>query len=189
MTAERPTPLPPFAADWVGGDIQGLHDLATMMYGYLPEIADVTAALDREVAQLTGGDPAWHGPAAAAFTAAWRRDAGAAQELAAVITQAARVIDDLAVELALIEKALEEEAHTAARYGVTIGTGGQPPLPPDGPPGNAERPSERHWARAYRQAYGKAKADAQHARTQAAGRLRDLYATVVSIPEPWPPRR
>jgi uncharacterized protein YukE len=185
MTAEPSAPLPTFAAEWVGGDIRGLHALATTMYEYLPEIAGVTTVLDQEVSQLTGGEPGWHGPAADAFTAAWRRDADSAKALAAVIGQAARVIGGLAVELAVIEKALEEEAHTAARYGVRIGTDGRPPpLPYAGPPDSAAEASERHWARAYRQAYEQAMADARRARTQAAGRLRELYVTTVAAPEP-----
>lgn len=189
MTAEPSAPLPTFAAEWVGGDIRGLHALAATMYEYLPEIAGVTTVLHQEVSLLTGGEPGWHGSAAEAFTAAWRRDADAAEALAAVIGQTARVIGDLAVELAVIEKALEEEAHTAARYGVKIGTDGRPPPRPGGPLRRAAEASERHWARAYRQAYEQAMADAQQARKQAAGRLRDLLIGSSMNPSwEWGPR-
>jgi hypothetical protein len=170
--------LASFAEEWVGGDIRALHALATTLYGYLPRIAGVTTALNQEVAQLTGGDHGWRGPAASAFTAAWRRDAAAADTLAVAIAQTAAVVDGLAVRLATIEKALEEQAYTAARYGVTIGAGGRPPPVPGGPPAGAAAASERHWARAYRQAYEQALADARQARQQAAITLRSLYAAI-----------
>ena len=36
------SPLASFAAQWIGGDIHGLHSLAATLYGYLPEITGVT---------------------------------------------------------------------------------------------------------------------------------------------------
>jgi len=169
--------LASFAEEWVGGDIRGLHALATTLYGYLPEMTGITAALDREVSGLAAGH-GWQGPAASAFTAAWRRDAVAVDALAVAIARTAAVVDALAVRLATIEKALEEEAHTAARYGVAIGTDGRPPPEPGGPPASSAQASERHWARAYRQAYQRAMTDARQARQQAASMLRDLHATI-----------
>jgi uncharacterized protein YukE len=181
MTAkESASPLASFASQWVGADIRGLHALAATLYGYRPEIAGVTTTLNQEVSQLTGGGQGWRGPAASAFSAAWRRDADAVEALALVIGQTADVVDDLAVELAMIEKTLEDDAYIAARYGVRIGADGRPPPVP----GDAATASEQHWARTYRQAYDRAIADAQQARDQAAGRLRDLYATTVPGREP-----
>lgn len=178
MTAEPfASVLASYTEEWVGGDIRGLHALATTLYGYLPEMTGITAALDREVSDLTGGH-GWRGPAASAFTTAWRRDAVAVDALAVAIARTAAVIDGLAVRLATIEKALEEEAHTAARYGVAIGTDGRPPPEPAGPPASSAQASERHWARAYRQAYRRAMTDARQARRQAASTLRDLYASI-----------
>lgn len=190
MTAEgSASPLASFAAQWIGGDIHGLHSLAATLYGYLPEITGVTTTLNQEVSQLTGGDQGWRGPAASAFSHAWRRDGAAAEALALVTGQTADVVDDLAVRLAMIEKTLEDEAYVAARYGVRIGVDGRPPPVPGGPPGDAATASEQHraykyWARTYRQAYDRAIADAQQARDQAAGRLRDLYATTAPGREP-----
>jgi len=192
MTAKgSASPLASFAAQWVGADIRGLHALAATLYGYLPEITGVTATLSQEVSQLSQG---WRGPAASAFSAAWSRDAAAAEALAVVIGQTADVLDDLAVRLATIEKTLEEQAYVAARYGVRIGADGRPPPVPGGPPGDAATASERHrverhrvdkyWARTYRQAYDRAIADARQARDQAAGRLRDLCATAAPGREP-----
>lgn len=172
------SPLTSFAAQWIGADIRGLHALAATLYGYLPEITGVTTTLNQEVSQLTGSDQGWRGPAASAFSAAWRRDAAAVEALALVIGQTADVVDDLAVRLATIEKTLEDEAYVAARYGVRIGADGRPPPVPGGPPGDAATATERHcvnkyWARTYRQAYDRAIADAQQARDQAAGHLWD----------------
>jgi hypothetical protein len=184
--------LAPFAADWVGGDVGALRTLATTLYGFVPEITDITMALDEQVAQLTGGDQGWLGPAAAAFGVAWHRDSVAADALAVLIGRAASIIDALAVALATIENALEEQAHAAARYGVKIGTDGRPPPvfagPPAGPPADpaasAAAASERHWALSYRQEYEQARADAQQARQHAARKLMDLC---TKIEPPGPP--
>jgi len=182
MTAKgSASPLASFAAQWIGADIRGLHVLADTLYGYGPEITGVTTTLNQEVSQLTGGGQGWRGPAASAFSAAWCQDAAAVEALALVIGQAADVVDDLAVGLAMIEKMLEDEAYVAARYGVRIGADGRPPPGPGGPPGDATTASEQHWARTYRQAYDRAIADAQQARDQAAGRLRVLYATTAPL--------
>jgi uncharacterized protein YukE len=118
MTGPRSTsPLASFAADWTGADIRRLHDLAATLYGYLPGITGVTTALNHEVAQLTGGDQGWRGPAASAFAAAWQRDAAAVEALAQVMAWTADITDDLAAELATIERTLEEAAqHGAPTY-------------------------------------------------------------------------
>jgi hypothetical protein len=179
--------LAPFAADWVGGDIGGLRTLATTLYGFVPEITDITKALDEQVAQLTGGDQGWLGPAAAAFSAAWHRDSVTADALAVLIGRAAIIVDALAVELATIENTLEEQAHAAARYGVKIGTDGRPPPasadPAADPAAGAAAASERHWALSYRQEYEQARADARQARQHAARQLMDL-CTEIEPPRP-----
>jgi uncharacterized protein YukE len=172
--------LASFAEEWVGGDIRGLHALATTLYGYLPQITGVITALTQETSRLTGGEHGWRGPAASAFTAAWRRDAVTVETLAVAIAQTAAVIDGLAVKLATIEKALEEQAYTAARYGVTIGTDGRRGTAAGGP-ASAAAASEHYWARAYRQAYGQAMTDARQARQQAASMLRDMYAAIEGV--------
>ena len=115
MTGPRSrSPLASFAADWTGADIRRLHDLAATLYGYLPGITGVTTALNHEVAQLTGGDQGWRGPAASAFAAAWQRDAAAVEALAQVMAWTADITDDLAAELATIERTLEDAAQDGA---------------------------------------------------------------------------
>jgi hypothetical protein len=116
-------------------------------------------------------------PALPSFAADWvGADIRRLHALAATLTgQTADVIADLAVKLATIEQALEEQAYVASRYGIMIGVDGMPP--PE--PGAAAGASERHWARAYRQAHDQAMADARQARDRAAARLRELRAFVV----------
>jgi hypothetical protein len=86
----------------------------------------------------------------------------------------------LGLETALRQavRALDEQAHTASRYGVKIGTDGRPPPVLAGSPADAAAASERHWALAYRQAFEQAVADARQARRHAASQLTDLCATI-----------
>jgi hypothetical protein len=159
--------LATLVADWVDGDIHGLQALANSLYHHAFQVTDVMAALDRQVTQLA--------PARSQFASSWRRDSATAEALAAVIVQTAAVIEGLAAELAAIEKALKEEAYVASRYGVRIGTDGQPPPVPSGPDADV---SERHWMLAYKLAHERAIEDAQEARRQAARRLTHLYEQI-----------
>ncbi len=170
--------LAPFAKDWVGGDISGWQALATTLYGYEPDITGTVTALNGQVSQLTAGGEGRPGPAASAFTTAWRRDSITADALAAVIGQTASIVDRLAAELAMIENALQEEAYAASRYGVKIGTDGRPPPVSAGPPADPAAASEQHWALTYQQVHEQAMADARQARQQAASQLMDLYAMI-----------
>lgn len=102
----------------------------------------------------------------------------AAEAAAVMVVQAASILDELAAELAAIHDALDEQAHSAARYGVKIGTDGRPPPVLAGPPADAAAASERHWAVAYQQAFEQAMAEARQARQHAASQLRDLAARI-----------
>lgn len=164
LISSRPL-LAASAGDWLdGGDVGGLRSLAVTLYGCVPVITDgPQAGGDRQVSQLT--DPA--------------------DSLAGVICRAASIIDDLAAGLTRIENDLEDQAHTAARYGVRIGTDRRPPpavAVPSAGPGPA---SEQHWTLTYQRAYAQATADAQRARQQAARQLADLHATLAP-PRPSP---
>ncbi len=119
MRQRSASPPAAFAEDWIDGDIHGLQALASALYGHAFQITDVMSVLDQQVSRLA--------PAGSMFASSWRRDSITAEALATVVVQAAAIIDGLAVELAAIENALEEEAYVASRYGVTIGTDGQPP--------------------------------------------------------------
>jgi hypothetical protein len=173
MTA---SPLAASAEDWLDGDIHGLQALAGALYGHAFQITDVMAVLDQQVSRLTGRG--W--PAGSMFASSWRRASATAQALAAVIVQTAAIVDGLAAELAVIENALEEEAYIASRYGVKIGTDGQPPPVPTGPQADL---SERHWIVAYKLAHERAMADAQQACCHAGRQLTHLYEQ-IKAPRP-----
>ena len=117
--AKSPSALAPFSHDWIGGDIHGLSAYAGTLYGYVPEINDVSAALDGKVKQIVGA-AGWQGSAAAAFTKAWDHDAEGATALATVTSSTGNIVDWLAVTLSKIESALEQAAGQAAGQGVPI---------------------------------------------------------------------
>jgi hypothetical protein len=98
--------------------------------------------------------------------------------LATVIGRAAGIVNGLAAELAEIQNALEQEAHTASRYGVKIGIDGQPPPVLAGLQADAAARSEQHWALTYQKVFEQARAEARRARQRAASQLMDLSATI-----------
>ena len=141
------------AEDWVGRDIGGLHALASALFGF-----------------------------AAEMSAARHQDPVTAEALATVIGQTASILDGLAVDLAMIQSALQDEAYVASRYGVTIGTDGRPPPVSVRPAADATAASAQHWALAYRQFYEQAMARAQQARQRAATQLTVLFAQLEPSP-------
>ena len=148
------------AADWLGnGGLDGVRVLAAALYGCVPAIAAGVHAPDKQPGQA--------------------KDVGPTGPLAAVVYQAASVVDDLAAELTRIDGALDEQAHIAARYGARIGVDRRPPPAFAGPPADSGTASEQHWTLAYHEAYAQATADAYRARQQAARRLAELHATLA----------
>src|SRR5437868_3487249 len=116
----------PFTYQWIGGDIHGLSAYAGTMYGYLPKIADTVNALDSKVSQIVT-DAGWQGSAASAFTTNWEKVAAETNSVGLVIINAGTIVDQLAVDLAKIENALEKAAATAGGHGIQVGANGQPP--------------------------------------------------------------
>jgi hypothetical protein len=148
------------AADWLGGGgLAGVRALAAALYGCVPVIAAGPHAPDKQAGQARDSDPT--GP------------------LAAVVYQAADVVDNLGTELARIDGELDDQAHTASRYGVRIGIDLRPPPAFAGPPADSGTASEQHWTLAYQEAYAQAMADAHRARQEAARRLAELHATLA----------
>lgn len=170
--AKTPSALAPFSYDWIGGDIHGLSAYAGTLYGYVPEINDVAAALDGKVKQIVGA-AGWQGSAAAAFTKAWDHDAQGASALATVISATGSIVDWLAVTLSKIESALEQAADQAAGHGVPIGPDGQPP--------NAclANPTAESWRASYQGFYGRCMIDAVNARNQAAAALQGIGDAIL----------
>jgi uncharacterized protein YukE len=170
--AKSPSALAPFSHDWIGGDIHGLSAYAGTLYGYVPEINDVSAALDGKVKQIVGA-AGWQGTAAAAFTKAWDHDAEGATALATVTSSTGNIVDWLAVALSKIESALEQAADQAAGEGVPIGSGGQPP--------NAclASPTAEAWRSHYQGFYNQCMLDAVTARNKAAAALQGIGDTIL----------
>jgi hypothetical protein len=105
-------------------------------------------------------------------------DLATVDAVAVLMSQAAGIVDGLAAELAAIQAGLDAQAHTAARYGVTIGSDGQPPPVTRGSPAGTAAASVSHWTLAYRHAFDLARAQARQARLSAARQLTDLCATI-----------
>jgi uncharacterized protein YukE len=171
-------PLAPFSEDWVGGDIRGLQGIARELYGYVPRVGELTGTLSVTVRDLTGDDPgSWQGSAATAFARAWDRQARTAAAVAGYVTAVAAVIDGLAVELARLENALEQEARGASRSGVQIA--------PDGSVAACEGPQSLRTALAYQDFRARTLSDAAAARQAATRELTSLYQQALN-PDPHP---
>jgi uncharacterized protein YukE len=170
--AKSPSALVSFSHNWIGGDIHGLSAYAGTLYGYVPEINDVSTALDGKVKQIVGA-AGWQGSAASAFTTAWEHDAQGATALATVTSSTGNIVDWLAVTLAKIESALEQAADQAAGNGVPIGADGQPP--------NAclANPAAEAWRSHYQGFYNQCMLDAVAARNKAAAALQGIGEEIL----------
>jgi uncharacterized protein YukE len=169
--------LAPFAHDWVGGDIEGLAQLASTLNGYGPQVTDVAAALNAQVQQVVGA-AGWEGTAASAFTAAWERDSLTADALGVAAGQMAGIIGWMAVALSQIEARLEQGADQASAHGVLIG--------PDGAPaevcyaGTGGQAAAQQWVSDYQGFYAACRRGAQAVRSNAAETLGVIVRQIVS---------
>ena len=125
-----------------------------------------------------GGSEEFSGALTQVLEAIGGCDLATVDAVAVMMGQAAGIVDGLAAELAAIRAGLDAEAHTASRYGVTIGIDGQPPPLPDAAPADAAAASVRHWALAYWHAFELARAQARQARLRAARQLTALRAAI-----------
>jgi hypothetical protein len=171
VAAKSPPSLPSFSGNWVGGDIHGLWSFSATLYRYVPQLADVVTALDKNVSGVVG-TAGWRGEAASAFTTSWDRDATAARALGVLIDQEGDVTGELAYNLATIEHALESAADQVQQAGVPVGPDGQPPE------ACFSNPAKQQWAQAYQQFYQECMQAAQQARQQATARLDAMYTQV-----------
>lgn len=171
LAGKEPTRLMPFAYDWVGGDIHGLSSLAGTLYGYPPKMADVVTALDKKVSQVVS-DAGWQGSAASSFSSHWEQAAAETNAVGLTIIDAGDIVNQLAVDLAKIENALESAADQATAHGVTIGSNGQPPQ------ACYANQTQEDWRLGYASFYQQCLVSAQDARVQAAGALQSLYGVM-----------
>lgn len=170
--AKSPSALASFSNNWIGGDIHGLSAYAGTLYGYVPEINDVSTALNGTVKQIVGAS-GWQGSAASAFTAAWDHDAQGAAALATVTSATGSIVDWLAVTLSKIESALEQAADQAAGKGVPIGANGQPPQV------CLANPAAEAWRAHYQGFYNQCMLDAVAARNKAAAALQGIGEEIL----------
>jgi len=171
LAGKAPTRLMPFAYDWVGGDIHGLSSLAGTLYGYPPKMADVVTALDKKVSQVVS-DAGWQGSAASSFSTHWETAAAETNAVGLTIIDAGDIVNQLAVDLAKIENALESAADKTTAHGVPIGSNGQPPQ------ACYANQTQEDWREGYASFYQQCLASAQDARVQAAGALQSLYGVM-----------
>jgi uncharacterized protein YukE len=172
VTVPSLSPLAPFSYNWIGGDIHGLQALAATLYGYVPDISNVTSTLDDQVKGLVGAAK-WTGSAATAFDNAYEADATAAHGLTVLILDAGEIIDALAVALSKIESELEQAAAKAKSHGAPVGANGAPPEVCMGGTTKAEQEAGQ-WLSWYQTYYQAAMTDANQVRNQAAGQLNQL---------------
>lgn len=179
--AKEPTPLPPFSEDWIGGNIRGLSAFAGTLYGYVPKINNVATTLNEQVSELVGAAQ-WKGTAAKAFSTAWEKDSRAAVALESAADTVGGIVDQLAVNLARIESALEEAAAEARSQGTQIAANGAPTNAESsyemgrfGPMGPAQAS-----ANSYSIFYENSLQQAQQARTEAADALAKYCNSVVN---------
>lgn len=174
--AKSPSSLAPFACDWVGGDIHGLSAYAGTLYQYVPEITDVTKALNGKVSAVVNA-AGWQGSAASSFTSAWEKDSTAATALAVAVSGCGNIVNTLAVNLASIESALEQAADKAKAHGVPIGANGEPPQV------CLADPTAESWRLGYQGFWNQCMRSAAEARTEAAGALQSLYGQLAPDPK------
>jgi uncharacterized protein YukE len=184
--------LAPFSHDWIGGDIRGVSALAGTLYGYVPQISGVTSALDKQVDGLVGAARRT-GAAASAFESQYGADAKAAHGLAALIEDAGKIIDALAVALSRLESDLEQAASKATQRGAPVGANGAPAeVCLTGTTAAAKEASE--WLEWYQQYYADCLNAAQKVRSEAASDLNGLPADAISTSKgkggsDWEPAR
>ncbi|HEX3646946.1 MAG TPA: hypothetical protein VHV49_00885, partial [Pseudonocardiaceae bacterium] len=169
--AKHASSLVGFAHNWIPGNPHALSGLAGALYGYQPEIDDVTTTLNGRVGNLVH-DAGWSGDAAEAFRDSWDGDSLAAQALSSVIESAGDVVDRLAVVLAKLEAGLEAAADEARRQHVPI-TGEGTVEPGPIPAAAAQVATEYDQLR---QEYLRT---ATEARDQATGSLQKIYGSIA----------
>jgi uncharacterized protein YukE len=164
---------------WVGGDIAGLHTMATMTAAAPAAMRDVVHALSAKVDDLVGA-AGWSGGAAEAFQKRWTADSISAGSLADVVGNVGSVLGDLADNLDKVNMALYNAEYEATKAGAPIGPDGAPGTivssagPPSGPAVTA--------LQTYCDEYDTAMQLAKGFRLDAATKLSDLYDQISYQP-------
>ncbi|MEW1648541.1 hypothetical protein [Streptomyces sp. NPDC091219] len=164
---------------WVGGDIGGLHTMATTYKNAKDQLDDVVRPVTTAVESLVD-DAGWKGDAAEEFRAKWSEDALTAGAFASLVSEAGDILGTLADALSTCETALQNAEHVATGKGVPMGAKGVPrPMVTANPPSAADQKTISAMTE-YDTVRRQVMHTAQHARLAAADKLRGLYAQVTA---------
>ena len=168
---------------WVGGDIAGLHTMATTYKNAKDKLDDVVRPVTGAVEKLVG-DAGWKGDAAEEFRAKWSEDALTAGAFASMVSDVGDILGTLADALSTCETALQNAEHVATGKGVSMGPNGVPlPIVTANPPGAADQKTISAMTE-YDTVRKQVMHTAQHARLVAADKLSGLYAQVTDKVSP-----
>ncbi|MEU3027329.1 WXG100 family type VII secretion target [Streptomyces incarnatus] len=163
---------------WVGGDIGGLHTMATTYKDAKEKLEGVVKPLSNAVDKLAG-DASWKGEAAEAFRSMWSEDAVTAAGFAELVHATGEIIGTLADNLTTCETSLQNAEHVAARKGVATDAKGAPvPIMTANPP-SADDQKTISAMNEYAKVRNGILHTAQHARLVAAQQLQALYDQVT----------
>ncbi|WP_427921901.1 WXG100 family type VII secretion target [Streptomyces sp. cg40] len=164
---------------WIGGDIGGLHTMATTYKNAKDQLDDVVRPVTNAVESLVD-DAGWKGDAAEEFRAKWSEDALTAGAFASLVFEAGDILGTLADALSTCETALQNAEHVATGKGVSMGDKGVPlPMVTANPPSAADQKAISAMTE-YDTVRKEVAHTAQHARLVAADKLRGLYAQVTA---------
>ncbi|MCW2945783.1 MAG: hypothetical protein JWR24_2500 [Actinoallomurus sp.] len=107
----------------IGGDITGLHGIASKLGTAVSSMRSTVSTLNSKVNTLVH-DASWHGAAASSFRGAWERDAVAIGALAKIISDAEAAITELSSALSRAQEHLDAAQKSAAGAGVKFGADG-----------------------------------------------------------------
>ena len=168
---------------WVGGDIGGLRTMGETYKNAKKKLEGVIHPLSTAVEDLVG-DTSWKGEAAETFRGAWSEDALTAGAFAMLVHEAGDILDKLAGHLSTCETALQNAEDVAARKGVPMGDKGVPQeFVTANPPSAADQKAISALGE-YNTARKEVLHTAQHARLDAADKLRGLYAQATGKVSP-----
>lgn len=163
---------------WVGGDIGGLHTMATTYKNAKDKLDDVVRPVTSAVEKLVG-DAGWKGDAAEEFRAKWSEDALTAGAFATMVSDVGDILSTLADALSTCETALQNAEHVATGKGVPMGAKGVPLAMVTANPPSAEDQKTISAMTEYDTVRKQVMHTAQHARLVAADKLSGLYAQVT----------
>ena len=163
---------------WVGGDIGGLHTMATAYKNAKGQLDDVVRPVTSAVESLVD-DAGWKGDAAEEFRAKWSEDALTAGAFASMVSDVGDILGTLANALSTCETALQNAEHVATTKGVPMGDKGVPlAMVTANPPSAADQKTISAMTE-YDTVRKQVLHTAQHARLVAADKLSGLYAQVT----------